>query len=307
MKPAHSKAGPFADYLVPTANEIPSIELLHMETPSPFTPLGAKGIAEGNCMSTPVCIANAVADALSLKDVPLPITPNRLNDLMAGDEATCPEGLLQPADQQHVQSAPASAAAETSSGISGQGQAFAPASPAEIWQTLLDPDSLQKIIPGCRSVRLAGPNHYAADVSLGVGPIRGRFDADVRLSDLQLNRSAVLTGGIEGLLGKSEGSGRLVLSPQSDGTRIEYSYEINVGGKVASVGGRMIQRAAEVVIGQFFQRLGRIAAGDETDGAMGRASSLRQATRQATGRVWLLAGELRREFSNRFAAVLFAP
>jgi ferredoxin-NADP reductase len=57
-------SGSFADYLVPTVSEIPRLEILHQETPSPFTPLGAKGLAEGNCMSTPACIANAVADAL---------------------------------------------------------------------------------------------------------------------------------------------------------------------------------------------------------------------------------------------------
>jgi 2-furoyl-CoA dehydrogenase large subunit len=53
-------SGTFADYLVPTVSEIPKLEILHQETPSPLTPLGAKGLAEGNCMSTPACIANAV-------------------------------------------------------------------------------------------------------------------------------------------------------------------------------------------------------------------------------------------------------
>ena len=63
-------SGTFADYLVPTASEIPEVEILHMKLPSPFTPLGAKGLAEGNCMSAPACIANAIADALGVNDVP---------------------------------------------------------------------------------------------------------------------------------------------------------------------------------------------------------------------------------------------
>ncbi|HEX3503269.1 MAG TPA: xanthine dehydrogenase family protein molybdopterin-binding subunit [Xanthobacteraceae bacterium] len=77
-------SGTFADYLVPTVSEIPPLEILHMESPSPLTPLGAKGLAEGNCMSTPVCIANAIADALGVTDVPLPATPQRIHDLMEG-------------------------------------------------------------------------------------------------------------------------------------------------------------------------------------------------------------------------------
>ena len=71
-------SGTFADYLVPTSCEIPEPTILHLETPSPFTPLGAKGLGEGNNMSTPVCIANAVADALSVKDVTLPFTPSKV-------------------------------------------------------------------------------------------------------------------------------------------------------------------------------------------------------------------------------------
>jgi 2-furoyl-CoA dehydrogenase large subunit len=74
--------GTFADYLVPTVSEIPPVEMLHIETPSPFTPLGAKGLAEGNCMSVPACIANAIADALGVKDVRLPASPRRIHALL---------------------------------------------------------------------------------------------------------------------------------------------------------------------------------------------------------------------------------
>ena len=74
--------GTFADYLVPTVSEIPPVEMLHQETPSPLTPLGAKGLAEGNCMSVPACIANAIADALGVKDVQVPATPRRIHALM---------------------------------------------------------------------------------------------------------------------------------------------------------------------------------------------------------------------------------
>lgn len=74
-------AGSFMDYLCPTATEIPKVTIAHIETPSPLTPLGAKGLGEGNTMSAPVVIANAVADALSPYDVTidtLPLSPNRI-------------------------------------------------------------------------------------------------------------------------------------------------------------------------------------------------------------------------------------
>ena len=79
-------SGTFADYLVPTAMEVPEPVILHRESPSPFTPLGAKGVGEGNCMSTPVCIANAIADALGLVELDLPATPAKLAAHIHGPE-----------------------------------------------------------------------------------------------------------------------------------------------------------------------------------------------------------------------------
>jgi 2-furoyl-CoA dehydrogenase large subunit len=75
-------SGSFADYAVPTAGMVPDLVVLHRETPSPVTPLGAKGVAEGNSMSTPVCIANAVADALGAADFELPLTAPRILQLL---------------------------------------------------------------------------------------------------------------------------------------------------------------------------------------------------------------------------------
>ena len=74
--------GSFADYAVPTASMIPELEILHRESPSPVTPLGAKGVAEGSAMSTPVCVANAVADALGVPEISLPLTPEHMLELL---------------------------------------------------------------------------------------------------------------------------------------------------------------------------------------------------------------------------------
>jgi 2-furoyl-CoA dehydrogenase large subunit len=75
-------SGTLADYLMPTATEIPEPLILHRETLSPVTPLGAKGIGEGNSMSTPACLANAVADALGVVDLTLPLTPAKVRALL---------------------------------------------------------------------------------------------------------------------------------------------------------------------------------------------------------------------------------
>src|SRR5262249_35372475 len=94
--------GTFADYLVPTVGEIPDVEILHHHSPSPFTPLGAKGLAEGNCMSTPACIANAIADALGVTGVARPARLRQIHAVLQARQAKAralrhpPSGICAP-------------------------------------------------------------------------------------------------------------------------------------------------------------------------------------------------------------------
>ena len=74
--------GTFMDYLCPTAPDLPPLTMGHRETPSPFTTLGSKGLGEGTTMSAPVAIANAVADALGVQALEVPLTPDRVWELL---------------------------------------------------------------------------------------------------------------------------------------------------------------------------------------------------------------------------------
>jgi 2-furoyl-CoA dehydrogenase large subunit len=73
--------GTFMDYLVPTASEAPVIDIAHVASPSPLTPLGSKGLGESSSMTVPAVIANAVSDALGPLGIgitELPMSPTRL-------------------------------------------------------------------------------------------------------------------------------------------------------------------------------------------------------------------------------------
>src|SRR2546422_1076806 len=73
--------GTFMDYLVPTASEAPTIDIAHVVSPSPLTPLGSKGLSESSSMTVPAVIANAVSDALAPPGIrinELPMTPSKL-------------------------------------------------------------------------------------------------------------------------------------------------------------------------------------------------------------------------------------
>ncbi|MCE4226906.1 molybdopterin-dependent oxidoreductase [Methylobacterium sp. C25] len=246
-------SGTLADYLLPTATEVPELTVLHVESPSPFTPLGAKGVGEGNCMSTPVCLANAVADALGIEAIDLPLTPAKIAALAAaGDEPAPPPGHDKPK-------------ASTKPGdrtMRGEGKAEVAAPPEKVWAMLLDPDVLASVIPGAHGVKKLSDTHFKADVTLGVGPVKGRYKADVELTDLDAPRAATLSGTVTGGLGNGGGNGRITLEPiEGGGTRIGYTYEAHVGGKAAAVGGRLLDGASRVIIGGFFSALARKAGG----------------------------------------------
>ncbi len=76
------RSGTFLDYLIPTASEVPKVEVTHLVTPSTVHELGTKGVGEGGTIGATAALANAIADALSLTDVKLPLTPDRLISLI---------------------------------------------------------------------------------------------------------------------------------------------------------------------------------------------------------------------------------
>ena len=71
-----------ADYLLPTASDVPSLQLVHQHSPSPLNPLGVKGVGEGGAIAPPVAIANAVCDALAPFGIELNRTPVRPDHLV---------------------------------------------------------------------------------------------------------------------------------------------------------------------------------------------------------------------------------
>jgi 2-furoyl-CoA dehydrogenase large subunit len=254
------QSGTFADYLVPTTCEVPEPQIIHMETPSPFTPLGAKGLGEGNNMSTPPCIGNAVADALGVRDVELPLTPSKIIDLIGAEEPPPSKSVAQP------QAAPAPAAGGGKGGkaLAARGEVALDAPPEAVFKVLLDPVALAKVIPGCNALEPAGENRYRADVSVGVGMIKARYAAEVALSELDPPRSLRLAGSGLSSVGSARGSGIVTLEPSKGGTLLRYDYSAEVSGKVAAVGSRMLEGAAKIVLNQLFEQLGREAGGQGT-------------------------------------------
>jgi 2-furoyl-CoA dehydrogenase large subunit len=238
------QSGTFADYLCPTAVEVPPVAIGHVETPSPMNALGAKGMGDGSSMLTPAAMANAVADALGRDDVVLPLTLQCVWALANGRNLQAKRATVE-GDR------PLAAGA-----LTGEGEVVLSAPVAEVWRRLVDAQELAAIVPGCQSLTQDGPDSYSAKVVIGVAGIRGSYDARIELRDKQEGRSVRLVGKASGALGFGSGSGLITLTPEQDGrTRLHYRYAADVGGKVAAVGQRMLGTVTKLLIAQFFRSL----------------------------------------------------
>jgi 2-furoyl-CoA dehydrogenase large subunit len=127
-------------------------------------------------------------------------------------------------------------------------------------------------VPGTHGIEKISETHFRAQVTLGIGPVKGKYRADIELSNLDPPHAVTLTGLAEGALGLARGSGRVTLEPDgANGTVVTYRYEAAIGGKVAAVGGRLLDGAAKLVIGQFFAALAAHAGGgQQRTGLIGR-------------------------------------
>jgi 2-furoyl-CoA dehydrogenase large subunit len=238
-------SGTFADYLCPTAVEVPPVDIGHVETPTPVNALGAKGMGDGSSMLTPAAIANAVADALGRDDITLPLNRNRIWALANGRDAHA----------KRVAPAATTEAPKPQGALTGEGEVLISAPVAEVWKRLIDPDELAAIVPGCQKLTQDAPDHYTAQVIIGVAGIRGVYDAQIEMRDKREPRSVRLVGKATGALGFGSGSGIVTLTPEGGKTRLSYVYGADVGGKVSAVGQRMLGSVTRLLIGQFFRAL----------------------------------------------------
>lgn len=124
-----------------------------------------------------------------------------------------------------------------------------------VWQFLLDPEVLRQCLPGCEHMEEIGPDEYEATMKIGVAAIRGTYQGRVKISDRQQpERYKMLVEG-KGPAGQVSGEGTLELVEDGDKTVVKYSGTANVRGTLARVGARVMQPAARMIVGQFFNCL----------------------------------------------------
>jgi len=129
-------------------------------------------------------------------------------------------------------------------------------SPANLWDSVIDPSVLQRSIPGCISMVETAPGHYRMTLELKVAAVGGSFEGSVSLSEMDPPNSCVIGVTGSGSLGTGSGTARVTISSGEDGAaQIAYEAEGEVGGLVAGVGQRILMGVAKHLVRQFFTAL----------------------------------------------------
>ena len=147
-----------------------------------------------------------------------------------------------------------------------EGEHTFPVSRPELWNALLDPDLLGRVLPGAEPLELVGENTYRAGMTVAIGPVKGRFQGTLALSDLVPPTSYQMKIDGSGPAGFLRGSGGIELVEAGGSTLLRYAMDAQVGGRIASVGQRLIESSGRAIAKQGLEGLERelAARGDRT-------------------------------------------
>jgi carbon monoxide dehydrogenase subunit G len=125
----------------------------------------------------------------------------------------------------------------------------------QVWDLLQDPHIVASCLPGCRKFEPIGEDRYRIVMTAGVAAITGSFTGTVAIADKNPHRSYRLIVESRGTVGFANGESLIVLRAEGDGTAVEISGTVNVGGLVAQVGQRLLGGTARMMMDGFFRCL----------------------------------------------------
>jgi len=132
-----------------------------------------------------------------------------------------------------------------------------------VFAALQDPEVLRQAIPGCETVTASGPNAFAATVSAKVGPLKASFSGQVALSDIVVPESYTLTGeGKAGPAGHAKVISHVRLADNGAETLLSYDVQADIGGKLAQLGGALVEKTSRRLAGEFFARFEQLLTTD---------------------------------------------
>ncbi len=128
----------------------------------------------------------------------------------------------------------------------------------KVWEALNDPEILKKAIPGCEEFVKNSETKFTATATNKIGPFNASFTGDIELIDLNPPHSYKITGSGNSPVGFANGEATVTLEDFEEGTKLNYTVEANVGGKIVQVGSRLIDMTAKKMTDIFFRKFSEL-------------------------------------------------
>ena len=134
----------------------------------------------------------------------------------------------------------------------------------KVWEALNDPEILKKSIPGCEEFTKESDTEFSATATNKIGPFNASFSGTIELKNINAPDSYTITGSGNSPVGFASGEAEVRLESSNDGTKLIYTVEANVGGKIAQVGSRLIDMTAKKMADVFFGNFSNLISSQKT-------------------------------------------
>lgn len=124
-----------------------------------------------------------------------------------------------------------------------------------VWEVLLDPKIMAQCMPGCETMNEVAPDQFEAVMKVGVASVKGTYKGKVSIKDKQAPSHYVLSGEGSGGPGFMQGDVAIDLAEQDGKTVLRYTTDAKIGGLIASIGQRMLNGVAKMMVEQFFKKV----------------------------------------------------
>lgn len=123
-----------------------------------------------------------------------------------------------------------------------------------VWQGLFDPEVLARTLPGCDKLERQG-DQFLGEINVKMGPVQGKFQGKVDIQNVKERESYTMVVDGRGPAGFAKATANIRVQSEGAATRLDYDSDVQVGGKIASVGQRLLDASSRAIVKQSLEGL----------------------------------------------------
>ncbi|MHA4843615.1 CoxG family protein [Flavitalea antarctica] len=128
--------------------------------------------------------------------------------------------------------------------------------PSKVWELLMSPDSLSRVVPGISTLEPIAENSFLSSINIKIGPVNGTFSGKLQLEDIVDQNSFTLKTQQNSKIGNANAALNIKLDPvDGNQTKVTFDGDVKLSGMMAAMGQRIVSGVANTLTNQFFNNL----------------------------------------------------